>query len=379
MQATDRRNLALFAAGLIVAAIGWRVGPGSLPTPASEVGRGQLVFPGLAAKLPSVARITIESAGKTIVLRPRPSAGGTASPKSGAEWGLESRGLYHVRTDKLRAMLTGLTLIRQVSPRTADPALYSKIGVENAGAEGGSSTQVSLFTAAGKLVAALIVGHTKVMAAGGLPEELYIRRPGHKRSWLAQGALSVDANPQLWLARGILDIPRSRIAGVTVHRGGETLRFAAAKGKLHLVSPKPHAPLDHYKLDDMMGALQALTLEDVAPAAAQPPAGPGKLVGTSVFRTTDGLAIAVRVFRDTTKGNGANLWAQFHATGKGAAPLDARLDGWSYRLGAWMERQLTPDLKELEPTSPTTPNPALTPIPPATAPATTKPTAKPGK
>ncbi len=356
MHANLRRNLILFLAGLLVAFIGWRVGPGSVPAPSSEVGRGRLVFPGLAAKLPAVTRIAIESAGKTIVLRPRPlqSQGGGQGGAGVGGWGLEERGLYPVRTDKLRAMLSGLTLLRQVSPRTADPRLYSRIGVEDPAAAGGASTGVSLFDAGGKLVAALIVGHQRVRAAGGLPDEIYIRRPGHRRSWLAQGALTVDADPQLWLQRGIVDIARDRIASVTVHRDATTLRFVARAGKLVLASPKTHPPLDAYKLDDLAGALQALTLEDVAPASTEP----GKPVGSSVFRTSDGLAITVRAFRD-----GADLWAQFEASGKGAAPLAARLRGWTYRLGGWMERQLVPTLAELAPTPPA----GAAPIPPASA------------
>ncbi|MDE2335507.1 MAG: DUF4340 domain-containing protein [Rhodospirillales bacterium] len=349
MHANLRRNILLFLAGLLAAFVGWRVGPGSVPAPSSNVGRGRLVFPGLAAKLPTVARIAIESGGKTIVLLPRP--GQKHAP---ATWGLEERGLYPVRTGKLRSVLSGLTLLRQVSPRTADPTLYSRIGVEDPATAGGSSTGISLFDAKGKLVAALIVGHQRVRAAGGLPPEVYIRRPGHRRSWLAEGALTIDADPQLWLQRGIVDIAPGRIASVSVHRGATALRFVAHAGKLVLVSPATHPPLDAFKLDDLASALQALTLNDVAPASAEP----GKPVGHSVFRTSDGLAITVHLFRD-----GPHLWAQFQASGKGAAPLAARLDGWTYQLGTWMERQLVPTLAELAPT----PSAGAAAIPPAKA------------
>jgi hypothetical protein len=366
MLRTERRNILLFLAGLIVAYAGWKIGPGSIPAPTINVGRGQLVFPDLAAKLGTVRRIAIESGGKTIVLLPR----------TDGSWGLEDRGLYPVQTDKLRAMLTGLTLIRQVEPRTADPSLYGKIGVENAGTAGGSSDEVSLFDAKGGVIAALIVGHKRIRAAGGVPDELYIRRPGHKRSWLAQGALSVDADPQLWLDRAILDIGRGRIASITSTRDGTTLDFAPKDGKLALTSPPEIAktgqpPLDTYKLDDVYGALTGLTLEDVAPAATQP----GKPAGTSVFRTTDGLTITIHLFHD-----GKNLWAQFQAEGKGAAPLEARLHGWTYRIGNWMQAQLAPSLADLKAAPPagtppaTGAAPAIAPsaAPAAPAPATGK-------
>lgn len=369
MAASERRNVILFVLGLLVAFAGWRIGPGSIPAPSTSIGRGQLVFPGLTAKLGSVTRIDITSAGKTITLRPRQPG------KPDGEWGLESRGLYPIQTDKLRAMLTGLTLIRQVEPRTANPALYSRIGVEDAGA--GSSTEVTLFDAKAHVVAALIVGHEKVRAEAGLPDEIYIRRPSERQSWLAEGpsgggSLTIDADPQLWLQRGIVDISRARIASISVTRDGTTLDFAPKDNKLLLVSPANHPPLDGYKLDDVYGALQSLTLDDVAPATSQT----GKPVGTSVFRTTDGLTITVHLFRDQTKPGGTELWAQFQATGKGAAPLAARLDGWTYKLGAWMERQLAPTMADLEPTAPKTQLPAgaaPTPTPAAAAPSPSAP------
>lgn len=352
MVASERRNILLFILGLIVAFVGWRVGPGSIPAPASNLARGDLVFPGLAAKLAGVAKVAIESGGKTMVLRPRPKA-------EGGGWGLEDRGLYPVQTDKLRAMLSGLTLIREVAPRTADASLYSRIGVEDAGAKGGSSTEVSLYDASGKQVAALIVGHRRVRTAGGVPDEIYIRRPGQKQSFLAHGNLEVDANPQLWLVRGIVDIAPGKIDAVSVARDGQTLEFTAEKGTLHLTAPASTAPLDPYKLDDIKSALQALTLEDVAKATAEP----GKPVGTATFKTDDGLSVAVSTFRD-----GPHLWAQFHASGKGADAINARVDGWTYQLGAWMERELTPTLAELAPAkpaatpaAPTVPAPATTP------------------
>jgi hypothetical protein len=351
MVRTERRNVILFLLGLIAVIAGWEIGPGATPAPSSSVGRGQLVFPDLTAKLASVKRVAIEGAGKTMILRPRPDG----------SWGIEDRGLYPVQTDKLRAMLTGLTLIRQVEPRTTDPALYGKIGVENAGTAGGSSTQVTLFDAKGNTIASLIVGHRRIRSEGGLPDEIYIRRPGDRQSWLAQGALSVDADPQLWLQRDILSIKRERIAGVTVTRDATTLDLTQQDGKLTLTSPAEHPALDPDKLDDVDGALDALTLADVAPATAEP----GKPIATSVFRTADGLAITIHLFRD-----GTNLWAQFAVAGKDAAPLQARLAGWTYRLGTWKEAQLAPTLADLEPTPAAGAPPTPPPAPAGPAPAT---------
>ena len=49
---------------------------------------------------------------------------------------------------------------------------------------------------------------------GDLPDQVYVRRPGHKQSWLADGDLQVDADPQLWLDRDIMNLDHAQIAKV---------------------------------------------------------------------------------------------------------------------------------------------------------------------
>ena len=41
---------------------------------------------------------------------------------------------------------------------------------------------------------------------GNVPEEIYVRRPDDNQSWLAEGSLQADADPQLWLDRDIMNI-----------------------------------------------------------------------------------------------------------------------------------------------------------------------------
>ena len=78
------------------------------------------MFPGLAPKLQDAARIEITHQGKTLVIA-----------KHGDTWGLADRGGYPVQQDKLRGMLTALTELRLVEPRTTDPAQFSRLGLED--------------------------------------------------------------------------------------------------------------------------------------------------------------------------------------------------------------------------------------------------------
>ena len=86
---------------------------------------------------------------------------------------------------------------------------------------------------------------------GNVPEQVYVRRPDDNQTWLAEGSLQVDADPQLWLDRDIMNIDHARIASVavTARRCAET--GAATARKLVLKTPAEHPPLDDYKLDDV--------------------------------------------------------------------------------------------------------------------------------
>jgi Domain of unknown function (DUF4340) len=188
-----------------------------------------------------------------------------------------------------------------------------------------------------------------VLTEGNVPDEVFVRRPGETQTWLAQGSLTVDADPALWLQRDILNIDHTKIAQVTVQRDGTTLVFDAKDGKLALTQPKDHPALDSYKLDDLARGMELLTCDDVQPG----PAPSGSALGQSVFTTKDGMAVTVQLYH-----SGKDLLARFTVAGDGAAKaeaarLNARVGGWNYKLGAWKEAALAPTLAELT-SAPTT-------------------------
>jgi hypothetical protein len=349
-----RTSLILAAIAVLVLAAAWQFGLRQEPGEQESVARGTLVFPALAGALGQARRVEITHQGRTLAIE---DAGGT--------WGLPDRGGYPVERTRLRELLTGLAELRITGQRTSDPAEYARLGVENVTAANSNSTLVRVLDGAGKPLAALLVGHERTRTGGNMPEAVYIRRPGQPRSYEAAGSLPVDADPQLWLVRGILDISHDRIAGVTVRRDGETLVFGRAGGTFALVTPAQHAKLDSYKLSDVAGALEQLTLTDVKPAAQEP----GSLVGTAIFSISDGMTVTVRVFQA-----GQDVWAQFAATGSGAAraeaaKLEATIGAWAYELGSWKEQALIPSLADLKADAPAPAAAVAAPAPtPAPAP-----------
>jgi hypothetical protein len=342
-----RTGLALLVVGLIVLVAGWYFGPAQLPGAAQSIYAGKPMFPGLAERLQTATEVQILQRGKT-----------TTIEKHGSVWGLADRGGYPVAAEKLRTMLTALTELRLVEPRTSNPSEFARLGLVNPQEKDATSKLVRVLDASGKPIAELIVGHQRVLTEGNVPDEVFVRRPGETQTWLAQGSLNVDVDPTLWLSRNIVNIDHSQLAHLTVKRNGTTLAFDAKDGKLVLIEPKDHPALDQYKLDDLARGLELLTCDDVETGPA-PSSGE---IGQSVFTTTDGMTVTVQLYHDAK-----NLMARFVVAGQGkatleASKLNARVSGWTYKIGSWKEASLVPSLADLQsaPTAKTAPTAGAT-------------------
>jgi hypothetical protein len=322
-----RTGLVLLALGVVALLGGWYFGVRTQPT-AGEVASGRLAFPGLAATLQSAARVEIVHHGKTLVIE-----------KHGAIWGLADRGLYPVQGDKLRAVLTGLTELRLVAKRTDHPAELELLGLGDPASATSAADLLRVLDASGKPIAAIVLGHRKVLTGGDVPQEIYVRWPGQNQAWLAEGTVEIDADPSLWLDRDIADIQHDTIKSIDVTTPGEHLTFASRGGKLVLTAPAQHPPLDRYKIEDMQRAFEYLTFEDVRPG----PVLPGKAAGQAVFTTSDGMVVHV-----TLNEGAKHAWAAFSAAGgRGGAALEARVKGWVYQLGSWKRTAFVPTLADL--------------------------------
>lgn len=328
----------LVVLGVIAVAGGWYFGTATKPAQQVAVQSGQLMFPDLASKLRDAAKIEIESQGRTLVI-----------DRTSGQWGLPDRGGYPVQDTKLRGMLTALTELRLVEPRTSDPEQYIRLGVADPGARESKSSLLRVLDTGGKPIISVVVGHRRVRTQAKVPEQVYVRLPGQAQAWLAEGALQVDSDPQLWLDRDIMNIDHSRIANVTVTRGDANLAFARNDGKFILTAPADHPKLEEYRLEDVARGLEHLTFQDVRPAAFPV----GDAIGQSVFTTADGLTVTAAVFRGEK-----DIWARFSAAAaeekakSEADRLAPRLAGWTYQLGSWKEKALVPTLDDLKATEP---------------------------
>jgi len=346
-----RSALVLVVLGAAALVAGWYFGTGPAGQQRREVAAGTPVFPDLPQRIEQAVKVEIVSGKSTLTM-----------VQQDGTWVLPERGSYPVDQGKLRELLIGLTQLGRIEARTADPAQYARLGVGDPQGADATAKLVRVLDPANHPLAELIVGHSHVQTRGDGPESVYVRVPGQAQAWLAQGRLPAEADPLSWLPREIANIPAERVASVTSTRGEQRLEFTRGQDGMSLTAPADHPKLDQFKLDDVARALENLTLTDVKPAAQVP----GAALGEAALKTTDGLVVNARLYRD-----GANLWLVLAASGDGAAKeqaaaLQARVAGWAFEVGSFKEQAFLPTLDDLKADAP--PAPAAGPSAPAPAP-----------
>ncbi len=277
-------------------------------------------LPTLTQQLPVAARVTIAQEAHTVTLERR-----------GQSWTLAERSGYPVKQDMVHELLDGLAELRLMEPRTADPALLGRLGLDDAG------TRIAVLAADGSPIGAVIAGHVKMRAAG--PAELYLRLVGQPQSWLAQGTVPASANPEDWLGHDILTIDPAQVIAVRFTRGDDVLALRRNGGGVTVETPADAPPVDAAHAANTFAALSHVSFTDVRPAA-QVHAAP---IGTAQFTLRDGTVITATV----GSAEGA-VWTQFAAAGPQAGALQARLAGWSFAFPEWMEATFLPLLSTLE-------------------------------
>jgi hypothetical protein len=331
-----RTTVGLVVLAAIAVGAGWYYGVGRTPAPETSAPVGTLVFPGLAPKLQNAAKVEIVHGGQTLTLE-----------RVGDGWGLASSADYPVQQSKLRELLTGLTELRFVEQRTADPAQFSRLEVEDPQEKSAASTLVRVLDEAGQPIAELIVGRSRPRAEGTMSDQVYIRRPNETQAWLAEGQVPVNSgsDAKQWLDKLVADIDASKIASVTADRGSDKLQFTAKDGTLGLTAPADHPPLDESKVTEVGRALERVTFVDVRKDVD---VGSATETAHSAFVTTDGEEISATLLK-----LGDETWIRLAATGtdagtEAAKQLDGRVHGWLYQLGSWKERNLFPTMDDIK-------------------------------
>jgi hypothetical protein len=346
-------GLAIAAAAMTAAAVAVHL---ARPAPAT-VTAATPVLPALADDLDAVDRLILRTADGSFTVA-----------RDGDRWVVPDKGGYAADETVIQAVLVGLAELRLEGARTARPALYDRLGVQDPGNPGARSIEVLALDGAGEVAGSLILGELRIGGFGLVGPARYVRRPEQAQSWLAAGALDVPRATEDWLERRLMDIPRHLVREVRIEGpdrpalvirrddseddAGDDPGDAAGRAVLAIVDLPGDRVVDRQdRVDALAAALEALDLTDVRPADELAFAADGP---RAVFTTFDGQTITARLTEDPR--DAAAVWVAFEAEVPASADipenepgdgpgmhaaadvaeevraLNGRVGGWAYRL-----------------------------------------------
>jgi len=293
-------------------------------------------LPGLQERLDDISRVEVrDPSGAALARVERRDRG----------WVVANRWNHPADLETLRGTLIGLAEARELEVKTDRVEGHARLSVAAPGSGAGSGLEVTLHGPGD--AQSVLIGEPSTGEVGGT----YLRRAGEDRAWLVSGELPRHDRIADWLDDLLVNVPAIR-----VHR----VRIEPVDGEpVNVVLPSQDAP--RFEILDIPEGRRALSrtlsksiargiadlrLVDVHAAAntALPPR-----LATTRFELFSGLVVEIEVFapgRDNLADGLARLRA-FAPTD--AAPevreradaLNARFDGWLYRLPEYKFVNLT--------------------------------------
>jgi hypothetical protein len=267
---------------------------------------GEPLFNAMRDDINAITHITITASGDEVI---------ATLTQQGDEWRVAERDGYPADAGKLRQVLLGLADARLVEAKTANPAYYPRLGVEDITAEDAGGVLVEVATESNQ--------YNVIVGDQTQGDYRYVRRAGEAGSWLIDQNPEVPSQTAAWLNDAIIDVEAALVHSVDIeHPDGETIRLEKATvGQTDFTVTEVPAgrELSFASVGNVVGGvLDNLTLDDVGPAAA-----PGAAMITTTYRTFDG-----QVIRISGEASDSEYWIQVAAsydaelTARLSAPLD---------------------------------------------------------
>ncbi len=195
----------------------------------------QSLYPHLSSKINTIKELDIKGKGRTVTLL-----------KQGDHWVIRQADGYPAKFDKIRETLLGIANLRIVADKTSNPALYSRLGVEDPNKKQANSLLVTALDNSNNPLISLIVGkHRRTPVASTAPG-MYVRKAGVAQSLLVNGDLAISSDITDWFNRNLMDIHDERIKDILVqHADGSSVHLHREKGT------------DDFTLDDIPKGEQA--------------------------------------------------------------------------------------------------------------------------
>lgn len=255
---------------------------------------GGPILPGLEAALNDVAQIKVTKAGGETVATIEKHADG---------WTVAEKGGYAADVAKLRQSLRALAEAKILETKTANPAFYDKLGVQDIASDKATGLAVAI-SVPGKDFGTLILGDAKGS------KQRYVRRANEAQSYLIDRDPSFPKTAAQWLDPLILDVRGNRVRQVTIkHPDGEVVTISKLNpDEMNFdvaLIPRGRELLYPGVANVVGNSLRELNLEDVERADNTTPDKPVQVE----FRTFDGLIVRVVGAK-----RGDDAWVTFTAS-----------------------------------------------------------------
>lgn len=333
-----RRNLAGLIAAAVIAAALAILALGHQAALLAPNTAQQTFFPGLPGKVRDIALIHIVSKKGAFDIAFKPEKG----------WVLPDKNNYPADFDNVRQTIIGMAALQTVERKTARPDWLHYIHL--VAPPKGDGVEIALEDEDGNTLAALIAGKGEDIgdaAAHGL----YVRKLDSNQSWLVRSVFEPKADPSDWMDKDVIDVDAARIQETDVDPANGTSYLVGREKPSDPdfeLSPVPKGREIAFPTgpDGVADAIANFTFDDVRPARDLDFTNSTRVV----TRTFDGLVVAVHVIQQ-----GNDYWATVRAEAvqgredaeAEARKIDAKADGWAYKLPAYKGQQFMTSLESL--------------------------------
>jgi hypothetical protein len=301
------------------------------------------LLPGLAAHLRDVARIHIASKKGDFDILFTPEKG----------WTLPGHDNYPASYDMVHHTLVSLAALETIAPKTDRASWLHYIGLD--APPKGDGTAITLYDDKNHVLAAIIAGHSEDIGDPSGATGLFVRKANSTQSYLASAVYVPPNAPADWMDKDVLNLDSSRIAQVDVDPAKgpsyEVRRDKPSDADFTLSPiPKGRSVSDVTAPDGVADALANFSFDDAARAGTLDFSNATRLV----TRTFDGLMVIAQ----TIQKDGA-YWTTLSArpipgsmkamqkAQKEARAIEAKTNGWAYKVPAYSGVQLTMPLESL--------------------------------
>jgi hypothetical protein len=252
-------------------------------------GAGQPLFPALLDNINDITTVVGVGGGEAFTLL-----------REGDRWVVSEKYGFPADQGKARQLVLGTARLVRIEPKTSNPDLYHKIGLDDVNVEDSNAVQYSFKNASGETLAEIVIGNSRLGRADPQANEYFVREPAMAQSWLVQGKLPDAIGVIEWLDSSVLKIDRERVRQVSVqHPDGAVVTVSKKKPSqttFDLLDVADGTELEsQFLISDLGRSLATLDMADVMPASQGSVPDDGLGVEMTTF---DGLRVSLRSVKD---------------------------------------------------------------------------------